>query len=90
MPRFDIDVKETYGVFQTYAPEIWQELTGMQDVLNLPSKQMVLNFAHYRFTDLPESGCTVFKAKIIWSEIMIIILQLMMVVTYYFNRMMVV
>ncbi|QEX28323.1 C45 family autoproteolytic acyltransferase/hydolase [Staphylococcus lugdunensis] len=63
MPRFDIDVKETYGVFQTYAPEIWQELTGMQDVLNLPSKQMVLNFAHYRFTDLPESGCTVFQGK---------------------------
>lgn len=63
MPRFDIDVNETYQVFQTYAPEIWEELMGMQEVLNLPTKQMILNFAHYRFTDLKESGCTVFQGK---------------------------
>ena len=57
MPRFDIDVNETYQVFQTYAPEIWEELMGMQvngyaRSMNLPTKQMILNFAHYRFTDL--------------------------------------
>lgn len=63
MPRFDIDVNETYQVFQTYAPEIWEELMGMQEVMNLPTKQMILNFAHYRFTDLKESGCTVFQGK---------------------------
>ena len=39
-----------------------EELMGMQ-VLNLPTKQMILNFAHYRFTDLKESGCTVFQGK---------------------------
>ena len=50
-PRFDIDVKETYHIFQTYAPKIWDELIGMQDVLNLPTKQIILNFGHY-FTDL--------------------------------------
>lgn len=61
MPRFDIDVNETYSVFQTYAPQIWEELMGMQEVLNLPTNQMILNFAHYRFTDLKESGCTVFQ-----------------------------
>ncbi|EES42155.1 Acyl-coenzyme A:6-aminopenicillanic acid acyl-transferase [Staphylococcus caprae M23864:W1] len=60
-PRFDIDVKETYHIFQTYAPKIWDELIGMQDVLNLPTKQIILNFGHYRFTDLKDSGCTVFK-----------------------------
>lgn len=63
MPRFDIDVKETYGIFNTYAPKIWEEIKGMQDVLNLPSKQMVLNFAHYRFTDLKDSGCTIFQGN---------------------------
>ena len=38
---------------------------GMQDVLKLPTRQMILNFAHYRFTDLKESGCTVFNGRII-------------------------
>ena len=74
IPRFDIDVNETYSIFQTYAPEIWEELLGMQEILNLPTKQMILNFGHYRFTDLNESGCTVFKVKIIWFVIMTIIL----------------
>lgn len=59
-PRFDIDINETYQIFQTYAPQIWEELRGMQDVLNLPTRQMLLNFAHYRFTDLKDSGCTVY------------------------------
>lgn len=62
-PRFDIDVKETYTIFQIYSPKIWEELIGMQDVLNLPTKQIILNFGHYRFTDLKESGCTVFKGQ---------------------------
>lgn len=61
IPRFDIDVNETHSIFQTYAPKIWEELMGMQDVLKLPTRQMILNFAHYRFTDLKESGCTVFN-----------------------------
>ncbi|MCD8908376.1 C45 family autoproteolytic acyltransferase/hydrolase [Staphylococcus arlettae] len=60
MPRFDIHIKETYDIFQTYAPHIWEEIKGMQEVLNLPSNQMVLNFAHYRFTPLKNSGCTVY------------------------------
>ena len=41
----------------------WEELLGMQEILNLPTKQMILNFGHYRFTDLNESGCTVFQGK---------------------------
>ena len=41
-PRFDIDVRETYNIFQIYAPKIWDELIGMQDVLNLPTKQIIL------------------------------------------------
>ena len=64
-PRFDIDVKETYHIFQTYAPKIWDELIGMQDVLNLPTKQIILNFGHYRFTDLKDSGCTVLRGQTI-------------------------
>ena len=38
-------------------------VNGYAKVLNLPTKQMILNFAHYRFTDLKESGCTVFQGK---------------------------
>lgn len=60
MPRFDIHIKETYDIFQTYAPQIWEEIRGMQEVLNLPTRQMILNFAHYRFTPLKNSGCTVY------------------------------
>jgi predicted choloylglycine hydrolase len=60
MPRFDININETYNIFQHYAPHIWEEIMGMQEVLNLPTRQMILNFAHYRFTPLKNSGCTVF------------------------------
>ncbi|MEB8125497.1 C45 family autoproteolytic acyltransferase/hydrolase [Staphylococcus succinus] len=63
MPRFDIHIKETYDIFQAYAPQIWEELQGMQEVLNLPTSQMILNFAHYRFTPLKNSGCTVFLGQ---------------------------
>lgn len=63
MPRFDIHIKETYDIFQTYAPQIWEELRGMQEVLNLPTHQMILNFAHYRFTPLKNSGCTVYLGQ---------------------------
>ena len=61
LPRFDIDVNETYSIFQTYAPQIWEELIGMREVLELPIRQIVFNFAHYRFTPIKkDSGCTVF------------------------------
>ncbi|EGQ3234147.1 linear amide C-N hydrolase [Staphylococcus pseudintermedius] len=60
VPRFDIDVEKTYQIFQQFAPKIWDEIQGIQDVLNIPTRQAILNFAHYRFTTLPESGCSVF------------------------------
>ncbi|MBI5974770.1 C45 family autoproteolytic acyltransferase/hydolase [Staphylococcus canis] len=60
MPRFDIDIAETHQIYQQYAPQIWQEILGIQDVLNIPTRQAILNFAHYRFTELPDSGCTVY------------------------------
>ncbi len=63
VPRFDIDVNETYQIFQTYAPQIWEELMGLQSILKMPTRQIILNFGHYRFTDLKESGCTVFQGK---------------------------
>ncbi|MDY5060126.1 C45 family autoproteolytic acyltransferase/hydolase [Staphylococcus simulans] len=61
LPRFDIDVNETHAIFQQYAPQIWEELMGMREVLELPIRQIVFNFAHYRFTPIKkDSGCTVF------------------------------
>ncbi len=35
---------------------------GLQSILKMPTRQSV-NFGHYRFTDLKESGCTVFQGK---------------------------
>ncbi|ARJ50193.1 C45 family autoproteolytic acyltransferase/hydolase [Staphylococcus lutrae] len=60
VPRFDIDIESTYHIFQQFAPRIWDEIIGIQDVLKIPTKQAILNFAHYRFTQLPDSGCSVF------------------------------
>ncbi|MGV3244383.1 C45 family autoproteolytic acyltransferase/hydolase [Staphylococcus sp. 11261D007BR] len=60
VPRFDININETQAVYQHFAPAIWEEILGIRDVLNIPLRQAILNFAHYRFTDLPDSGCTVF------------------------------
>lgn len=60
VPRFDIDIKETQAIFQQFAPQIWDEIRGIQDVLNIPTRQAILNFAHYRFTTLPDSGCSVY------------------------------
>lgn len=64
LPRFDIDINETYAIFQTYAKNIWEELLGMREVLEIPMRQIVFNFAHYRFTPIKkESGCTIFLGK---------------------------
>ncbi len=60
VPRFDIDIEETYHIYQQYAPRIWEEIMGIQDVLKIPTRQAILNFAHYRFTTLPDSGCSVY------------------------------
>ena len=69
IPRFDIDVKETYDIFQIYSPQIWEEIIGMQDVLNLPTKQMILNFGHYRFTDLRTVVAQYIKVVIFSSKL---------------------
>ncbi len=85
VPRFDIDVNETYQIFQTYAPQIWEELMGLQSILKMPTRQIILNFGHYRFTDLKESGCTVFQGKDFMVRNYDYHLQLMMVATYFIN-----
>ena len=38
VPRFDIDIQETYAIFQQFAPHIWDEIRGLQDVLNIPTR----------------------------------------------------
>ncbi len=61
------------------------EELGTTSILKMPTRQIILNFGHYRFTDLKESGCTVFQAKTSWLEIMITTLQLCMVSTHDIN-----
>ncbi len=34
-------------MFQTYAPQIWEELMGLQSILKMPTRQIILNFGHY-------------------------------------------
>ncbi len=44
---------------------------GLQSILKMPTRQIILNFGHYRFTDLKKVVARSFKAKTSWLEIMI-------------------
>jgi len=61
-PRFDIDIEETKRVFNEFAPQIWNELTGLQDSLDMGLEQVLQNFGGYRVY-AKDSGCSVFTAE---------------------------
>lgn len=58
-PRFDINISETNKIYQQFAPQIWEELMGIQDTLKLPLDQILLNYGHYRVY-AKDSGCSIF------------------------------
>ncbi|KMS34667.1 choloylglycine hydrolase, partial [Staphylococcus aureus] len=45
------------------APPISEELMVLQSILKMPTRQISSTFGLYRFTDLKESGCTVFQGN---------------------------
>lgn len=57
-PRFKIDVAETKQAFSQFAPGIWDELTGLQESLELPMEEVLRDFGGYRIDALP-SGCSI-------------------------------
>lgn len=57
-PRFEIDVTETKDTFQRFAPGVWDELTGIQESLELPMEEVLRDFGGYRIDAMP-SGCSI-------------------------------
>jgi predicted choloylglycine hydrolase len=57
-PRFRIDVAEAEAVFGRYAPQLWDELNGMRDALDLPMEEILRDFGGYR-TETVRAGCSV-------------------------------
>lgn len=61
-PRFSIDVDEAQAMIERFAPHLWDELRGMQDVLGWDLERIILEFGGYR-VPLVKSGCSIFTTK---------------------------
>ncbi|GGI42397.1 C45 family autoproteolytic acyltransferase/hydolase [Mammaliicoccus stepanovicii] len=61
-PRFDININETKDIYQKFAPQIWEELMGIQDTLKMPLDLILLNYGHYRVY-AKDSGCSIFLGR---------------------------
>ncbi len=57
-PRFEINVDETKQAYSKFAPNIWDELTGLQESLALPLEEILRDFGGYRIDTMP-SGCSI-------------------------------
>lgn len=58
-PKFDLDYQETKNLYEKFAPQIWEELMGLQDELKISDRDVLLNLAHYRVSP-KDSGCSVY------------------------------
>lgn len=61
-PMFDINVDETKKIYQTFAPQIWDEIIGIQETLKIPIELALLNYGHYRVYE-KDSGCSMFLGE---------------------------
>lgn len=57
-PRFIIDPAEAKAAFTEYAPQLWEELKGLEDSLELQTQDVLRDFGGYRI-DAPPSGCSI-------------------------------
>ncbi|GAA0450808.1 C45 family peptidase [Alkalibacillus silvisoli] len=57
-PRFSINVYDTKDKFMQYAPNMWAELEGLRDGLELPMEEVLRDFGGYR-TAITKSGCSI-------------------------------
>ena len=62
IPKFKINPEETKAMFQTYAPQIWEELLGLQAALEWPMERVLLEFGGYRVNINP-SGCSIYVGE---------------------------
>ncbi|MFC4404130.1 C45 family autoproteolytic acyltransferase/hydolase [Gracilibacillus xinjiangensis] len=57
-PLFSINIKETKQMYQQFAPQLWDELTGLQEALQWPMEKVLLEFGGYRLR-VQKSGCSI-------------------------------
>ncbi|MDQ0159437.1 C45 family autoproteolytic acyltransferase/hydolase [Alkalibacillus salilacus] len=57
-PRFQIDIDETKEQFMRFAPQIWDELLGLRDGLEMPLEEVLRDFGGYR-VEINRSGCSI-------------------------------
>ncbi|MBM7633241.1 C45 family autoproteolytic acyltransferase/hydolase [Geomicrobium sediminis] len=61
-PRFQIDVDEAKAMFQQLAPQIWEELRGLQDSLQWSIDKVLQEFGGFRVNG-DRSGCSVMSGE---------------------------
>ncbi|EZH65159.1 choloylglycine hydrolase [Bacillaceae bacterium JMAK1] len=61
-PRFQIDVDEAKAMFQQLAPQIWEELRGLQDSLRWSIDKVLQEFGGFRVNG-DRSGCSVMSGE---------------------------
>src|SRR5690625_3326857 len=102
--NFIIDVKKYYDIIMQFAPNIWDEINGLADSLEMSMLDAVKDFGGY-YLQFRRSGCSIFTTEsfmladvvvrflqrsVLWYEIMIIIPILMKDDLFCLNRQMVV
>ena len=61
-PRFQIDIEETKAVISRFAPQLWEELLGLQDALKWDMEKVLKEFGGYRL-DYVKSGCSIYTTS---------------------------
>lgn len=61
-PRFQIHVRETKEVISRFAPQIWDELLGLQDALKWDMERVLKEFGGYRL-EYVKSGCSIYTTS---------------------------
>ena len=61
-PRFQINVGETKAMIMRFAPQIWEELLGLQDALKWDMKDILKEFGGYRL-EYVKSGCSIYTTS---------------------------
>ncbi|MET3684397.1 putative choloylglycine hydrolase [Alkalibacillus flavidus] len=61
-PRFHINIEETKQKFMDFAPQMWRELEGLRDGLEMPMEDVLRDFGGYR-VEINRSGCSILTER---------------------------
>lgn len=61
-PRFQIDIEETKQIITRFAPQIWDELLGLQEALEWDMEKVLKEFGGYRL-EYVKSGCSIYTTE---------------------------